>query len=154
MTAAEVPDSPVQQAPPPAWLLQHVINPLFRLAIPTPLGRRIPLALLKVTGRRSGRTYSIPVAVHQVLGSTVVLANAPWVANFRGGAEAELVRRGRTEPVRGELVEDPARIGAFMRAVLDGGRPARGLGLSMPNGYRPSDDEAASVRKAIVFTPR
>jgi len=144
----------VHSTPPPQWLVRYVANPLLRLVVASPLGRRVPLGLLRVSGRRTGRRYAIPIGVHDVEGGMVVFSDARWMANFRGGAHAELVRGGRTVAVGGELVDDPARVGSLLREVLDAGTPPRRLGLSMPAGHRPSDQEAAAVRQAVLLTPR
>jgi hypothetical protein len=138
---------------PPAWLLS-VINPLMRRVLPSRLGTRVPLGLLRVTGRRTGRRYEIPVGVWPTDEGMVIFTDAPWLQNFRGGASAQLVLRGRTHTVHGELVDDPARIGAWMRRVLAPGTSARQLGLSVPAGHVVTDQEAAAVRKVLLLHPK
>lgn len=143
----------VHNAEPPHWLVNHVVNPLMRRALPSPLGRRIPLGLLRFTGRRTGRPYAIPVGVHDVEGALVVLTPARWAANFEGGAAAELVRAGKRTPVRGVLVQDPAQVGAWLRAALAAAQSPRQVGLAVPEGYVIGDDEAARLRSAIRLDP-
>lgn len=65
---------------------------LLRLGLPMP-----PLAMLETTGRRSGRTHRVPVAVlrsgdEQWLVSP--FGETAWVQNLRAGTPARL-RRGR-----------------------------------------------------------
>lgn len=83
----------------------------------------------------------------------VIFSDAPWLQSFRGGAVAELVLRGQTRPVHGQVVDDPARIGVFMRNVMSAGTPGRQLGLSMPAGQVITDDEAAAVRTVLLLRP-
>ena len=148
-------DDQVRSVPLPPWLMRYVLNPAMRRLLPSRLGARIPLALLRVTGRRSGRRYEIPVGVHQAGGQMVVLSPAGWVQNFKGGADAELVHAGgRVERVRGELVEDAAGVGPLLRAVLDAGTSPSTIRLSVPAGHRVTDEEAAAVRKAVVLRVR
>lgn len=137
---------------PPAWMLR-ILNPVMRRVLSSRLGARVPMGLLRVTGRRTGRRYEIPVGVWETGDGFVIFSDAPWLRNFRGGAVAELVLRGQTRPVHGQVVDDPARIGAFMRNVMSAGTPARQLGLSMPAGHVITDDEAAAVRSVLLLRP-
>jgi hypothetical protein len=137
---------------PPAWLLR-AINPLMRRVLSSRLGTRVPLGLLRITGRRTGRRYEIPVGVWPMDEGLVIFSDAPWLQNLRGGASAELVLRGRTRTVHGELIEDPSRVGARMRRVLDAGTSARQLGLSVPAGHVVTDQEAAAMRTALLLHP-
>ena len=136
---------------PPAWLLR-VINPLLRRLLPSALGARIPLGLLRVTGRRTGHRYAIPVGVWPVDEGLVVFTDAPWLQNFRGGADAELVHRGQTRAVHGEVVEDSSRIGPWLRGVLAAGTAPRQVALSVPPEHTVSDEEAAALRRALLLT--
>jgi hypothetical protein len=136
---------------PPRWVIQRVANPLMRRALPSRLGARIPVGLLRFTGRRTGRRYDVPVGVHRLPQGLVVVTDAPWRLNFRGGADAELVLGGRTTAVRGELVEEPARVGPLLRAILDSGVPPRRVALQVAAGHRPTDEECAAVRQAILL---
>jgi hypothetical protein len=145
--------SPVHNAEPPRWMVEHVVNPLMRRVVPTPLGRRVPVALLRFTGRRTGRRYEIPVGVHEVEGALVVFTPARWAANFEGGAVAELVRGGRCTAVRGVLVREPAQVGTWLRAALSAAPSPRRVGLSVPDGYVIDDEEAARLRHAIRLDP-
>jgi hypothetical protein len=140
----------VTSRPPPTWVLR-VINPLLRRLLPSALGARMPLALLRFTGRRTGRRYEIPVGVWPVDEGLVIFTDAPWLQNFRGGADAELVLRGQTRAMHGEVVDDASRVGPWLRGVLAGNAP-RQVGLSVPPGHTVSDEEAAAVRKAVLLT--
>lgn len=145
--------SPVRNAEPPQWMVQHVVNPLVRRVVPSPLGRRVPVALLRFPGRRTGRRYEVPVGVHEVGGTLVVFTEAGWAANFAGGAAAELVRGGRRTAVHGVLVREPAQVGAWLRAALSAAPSPRRVGLSVPDGYVIGDEEAARLRHAIRLDP-
>jgi hypothetical protein len=96
----------------------------------------------------------VPVGVHDVDRGMAVFTDARWAQNFRGGADAVLVRGGRALAVRGELVEEPGDVGPWVRAVLDRGTSARRLGLSVAPGHRPTDAEVAAVRVAVLLRTR
>lgn len=63
------------------------------------------LMILKVTGRHSGKTYSIPVGYHDVGEAIVVLvsdaAHRQWWRNFRSPAMAQVRLRGSWMSVEG-----------------------------------------------------
>ncbi|GAB7191789.1 hypothetical protein NUM3379_24970 [Kineococcus sp. NUM-3379] len=147
------PAGTVRDRRPPRWLVDHLVNPVVRRLAPTRLGRRMPVAVLRFTGRRSGRHLDVPVAVHRVGGRDVVFTGAPWRVNFRGGADATLLARGRLTPVHVTLVEDPAGVGAVFRAAFDAGITPERIALRVPAGARPGDEELAAHRSVLVLGP-
>jgi deazaflavin-dependent oxidoreductase (nitroreductase family) len=58
------------------------------------------LLLLTVTGRKSGRRYSLPVGYHRVDGAIVVFVGEPstkmWWRNYRSPGPIEVLHRSRT----------------------------------------------------------
>jgi len=144
----------VRSSPPPDAVMR-VLDPVMRAVVPSPAGRLLPgLAVLRFHGRRTGRPYAVPVAVFDGDDGPVVFTDSGWGANFRGGADVDLVRRGRVTPSRGELVADPALVGPAIRRVLRSRTGALMLGVSVDRGYEPSDAELAAVRHAVLLRPR
>jgi hypothetical protein len=125
---------------PPYWLLRG-LNVLMRRILPTSLGRNMPMGMLRVTGRRTGRRYEIPIGVWKVDEGMVVFTDARWLANFSGGTEADLVHRGKTQRVYGQ-------------GVLATGVNPNQVGISIPRGHTITDGEAAALRKAILLVPK
>src|SRR4051794_1365012 len=82
---------------PPVSLL-HAANPVVRFLLRTPLAGvlRNQVMVVNVTGRRTGRRYSIPLSAHRIDGDLYALSSAPWKHNFRGGAAAEVLLGGKT----------------------------------------------------------
>ncbi|MEE9608526.1 MAG: nitroreductase/quinone reductase family protein [Myxococcota bacterium] len=86
------------------------LNPLLAAILRSPLHWLLSpgLVLLTVTGRRTGRRYSIPVGYQrdgEVL--TIMVSEAPkksWWRNFRQPGSIELHLRGRARSGRAELV--------------------------------------------------
>jgi hypothetical protein len=72
----------------PMWMLNHMVNPLVRALLRSPLhpllSRR--LVLLRVTGRRSDRTFELPVGYVRNDTGILVTVGAPdrkqWWRNF------------------------------------------------------------------------
>jgi hypothetical protein len=86
------------------------LNPLFAALLRSPLHRLLSsgLLLLTVTGRRSGRRYSIPVG-YQLDGDDVVVMvsearRKQWWRNYREPRPIELLLRGRERTGRAALV--------------------------------------------------
>ena len=141
----------VQDRRPPRWLIDHVANPVVRRLAPTRFGRRLPVAVLRFTGRRTGRRLDVPVGVHDVAGQRVIFTGAPWRLNFRGGADAALLAAGRVSPVHVTLVEDPAQVGAVFRAAFDAGITPDRIALRIPAGGAPTDEVLAAHRHVLVL---
>jgi hypothetical protein len=138
---------------PPRALMRHVVNPLVRGVLRSPASRWTgSLLLLEFTGRRTGRRLSVPALGHPHDGAVYVMTDAPWAANFRGGAPVVVHGRGRRTARQGVLVEDRAEAAAAMRATLaESG--ARSLGLRLTPGSDPTDDELCAVRRSVRIDP-
>ncbi|MGK5558298.1 hypothetical protein ACSNOI_42535 [Actinomadura kijaniata] len=151
---------PLELSPPPAPLLR-ALNPAVRflLGLPLPgplrgplLGRRM---VLRFTGRRTGRRYAVPVTAHPVGDGIAALTASGWRHNFRGGHEVEVLHRGRTRPMRGELVEDPATVGeVYVRRIAELGprRAQRELGLRINVERVPTVEEMAEASERQGFS--
>jgi hypothetical protein len=82
---------------PGVWVTNHLANPVMRPLLHGRLGRR--LALIRYRGRRTGRSYELPVLYARDGTRIWILPAAPadksWWRNLRGGAEVDLVVAGR-----------------------------------------------------------
>lgn len=120
------------------------------------LGRRMhDLALLTVTGRRTGRRYAIPVGYHELHGEAVVLTASTWRKNLRGGADVEVTHEGRTRRMHAEVVEEPGAVADVYRTMLErvGVRHSIRVGLRVAGDEMPTHDElvdAIGGRRAVV----
>ena len=110
------------------------------------------LLLLHVTGRRTGRVYSTPVAYHrQPDGSLMVLTSSRWRVNLRGGpTPVEVTLFGRRLPGTAALEEDPAAVARVYRRLVDelgSERALRRLGIRVNVDRAPSEDELADAAR-------
>jgi hypothetical protein len=147
---------------PPVSLL-HAANPVVRLLLRIPLAGRLreQVMVVNVTGRRTGRRYSIPLSAHRIDGDVYALSSAPWKHNFRDGAAAEVLLGGKTTRMRGELIEDRAVVAELSRRCAEsyGVRRAQPLmGLKFRDGRIPTVNEFADAvdrhrYAAVRFTP-
>jgi hypothetical protein len=98
MTAAGKPES---RSHTPFAIFNRTANPVLRTILRSPAHRLLSgsLALITVTGRRSGRTYTIPVGYEQEGERVTVTVGWPerkrWWRNLRGeGAPVQLMLGG------------------------------------------------------------
>lgn len=143
--------SAVRSQPPPEWVMRHVVNPVVRVLLRFTLGRVTGrLSLLRFDGRRTGRSYAVPVVLHLVDDVPTVFTPGTWAVNFRGsGHRLTVVSGGRQRVALGVLVEDQKARGAAMRhAIAESGSP-RKLGLAIDANHFATDAELCAVRSMI-----
>src|SRR6478672_3397393 len=99
----------VQDAPPPKAVLR-LVNPLVVALLRSRLHRLASknLMLLTVTGRKTGRTYTLPVGLHEQPDGTLVLsAGGSWRHNLQDGRDVRVTLDGRERTAHTTLEEDP-----------------------------------------------
>jgi hypothetical protein len=112
----------VEHAPIHRGLL-NAVNPVITAILRSRLHRalagfRPPLMLLTVSGRKTGRRYTIVVGVHDVDGTSTIFTSMPWRVNLRGGADVEILSNGASSTVHAVLVEDPGQVADAYAAVI------------------------------------
>lgn len=78
-------------------VVSTIIATLLRLGLPVG-----PAVLLSVRGRKSGKIYTIPVALVGNSGTSFLVAafgEVNWVRNLQAAGQAHLTRRRRTEAI-------------------------------------------------------
>lgn len=152
----------VERVRPPAVLLR-IANPVVRRVLTSPFHALLDrhLAVLRYTGRRSGRRVAIPVARHEIDGSSAVISSSPWRMNFRGGQDAEMLVNGRWAHTHGTLVSDVEQVADYYDrrvAALGWRKAARELGLRVNVERAPTREELVeAIRRSglsiVVFEP-
>ena len=147
---------------PPSAVLR-MVNPLIGRLLRTPLAGslRKQMMVVNVTGRKSGRRYTIPVSAHHIDGDLYALTSAPWKNNFRDGAVAQVLHAGRLTSMRGELVTDVPTVAQLSHRCAQSYGPKRAqtmMGLKFRDGGIPSVEEFAEATRreriaAVRFTP-
>jgi hypothetical protein len=155
--------SPAVTVSHPPIALLRVVNPLLGALLRTPVagGARKQMMVVNVTGRKSGRRYSIPVSAHVIDGQLYALTSAPWKNNFRDGATAEVLHDGSTTTMRGELISDPAVVADIGHRCAESygvKRAQRAMGLKFRDQRVPTVEEFTEAAQrermaAIKFTP-
>ncbi len=152
----------VERTIPPA-LVTRLSNPLLAWLLSGPrraarLGTT--LALLHVTGRRTGTVYSTPVAYHrQADGSLLVLTSSGWRVNLRGGpVPVGLTLLGRRVPATAVLDEDPVAVAEVYQRLIDEvgvANAGRRLGIRVNVDRAPTRDELGdAVRREHLSVVR
>ena len=145
---------PVERVYPPAVLVR-LGNPVLSWLLS---GRRRSarvgrdLLLLHVTGRRSGRVYSMPVGYHrQPDGRLLVLTSSRWRVNLSGGpTRVEVTLFGRRLPGTAVLEEDPVAVAQVYRRMIDDLGPQaarRRLGIRVNLDRTPTEVELADAAR-------
>ena len=146
---------------PPEGLLRAV-NPAVKFLLGMPLAGslRRQMMVLNFTGRKSGRQYSLPVSAHRLDNVLYALASAGWTANFRDGANAEVLWDGKKTTMRGELIRDPATVADLSHRAAEsyGAKNAqRMMGLKFRDNRVPTLEEFTEAAqrdgmRAVKFT--
>jgi hypothetical protein len=155
--------APVVRSFEPARHMERVMkvgNAILRRLLRTGAGARMgELALITVTGRKTGTHYEIPVSVLPFEGHEVVLTAGRWRVNLRGGAEVQ-VRRGHEErTLHAELVDEPVEVARVYEALLQrvGLKNSKRVGLRVSGDRMPTEQELADAigheRTVVVLTP-
>ncbi|MGW4125684.1 nitroreductase/quinone reductase family protein [Nocardia sp. NPDC004711] len=75
--------------------------------------------MLTFTGRKSGRTYTTPMAYVREGNRVLLSTDSPWHRNLAGGAPVSLLLRGRTVQGVATCVYDPVEGAAILRKLVD-----------------------------------
>ena len=84
------------------------------------------------------------MSAHRINTDLYALTAAPWKANFRDGATAEVLLGGKTTTMRGELIRDPAVVGDLSHRVAESygvKRAQRAMGLKFRDQRIPTPEE-------------
>jgi deazaflavin-dependent oxidoreductase (nitroreductase family) len=137
----------VEDSRPPNGLLKFV-NPVVREVLRSKQLHRLAsknLILLTVTGRKSGRSYTVPVTRHERPdGALVVSAAGGWRHNLQDGAEARVTLDGRERPAHVAVEHDPVRATEVFKGLLEHSN-ARAVGVKVNVENAPTFEEIKPV---------
>jgi deazaflavin-dependent oxidoreductase (nitroreductase family) len=157
-------NAPVTRSPGQAQLMsaQKVANRIVRTLLRTPgissdMGKR--LVIINVTGRKTGKRYSVPVAYTRHEGSLLVGTPFAWARNMRTGEPVEVILRGRRQQADVQVITDPDGVVAAYDVICrDNRRFARfnNIRIDADGTPAPGDLRAAyaSGARAYRLSPR
>lgn len=111
------------------------------------------MMLITVTGRRTGKKYTIPVGYYREGDYLWVITSRDrtWWRNLRGGAEVDLFLKRKPVSVHAEVELDEeavrARIPEYLRHVPQAAKP---MDIRMENG-KPNAEDIARLAKERLF---
>jgi hypothetical protein len=117
-------------------------------------------AVVRVTGRRTGRRISTPVNVSLQGREYLVFSfrNRTWWKNLLDGREGELHHRGKTFPVEARILDQPSGVLPVLKTYFEQ-YPSRakyfGIPMDAEGRLREEDlKRAAEERVAVFLAPR
>jgi hypothetical protein len=149
-----------RRQPPGIWATNHLANPIMRQLLRGPAGHRLSrhLALIRYSGRRTGRIYQLPVQYARSGNRIWILPGSPehktWWRNLRGGADVDLVLAGHDIHGRATVIDASRQpefaegLTAYLRAV-----PQARRAFGLPKHVRPSlaDTELRQISDSAVL---
>jgi deazaflavin-dependent oxidoreductase (nitroreductase family) len=141
---------------------QKVANRIVSTLLRTPgisagMGRR--LLIINVTGRKTGKRYSVPVAYTRHEGSLLVGTPFAWARNMRTGEPVEVILQGRRRQADVQVISDSGGVVAAYDIICRNNRQfARfnNIRLESDGAPVPGDLQAAyaSGARAYLLSPR
>jgi deazaflavin-dependent oxidoreductase (nitroreductase family) len=136
----------VEDSRPPAPVLKFV-NPIVMGVLRSRMHRLASknLMLLTVTGRKSGRSYTMPVTRHEQADGTLIVSSAGgWRHNLRDGTDVHVVLDGRERSAHVAVEHDPDRAAEVFKGLLEhAGKKAVGVQVNV--SHAPTLDEIKPV---------
>jgi hypothetical protein len=127
----------------PPRLLFKLLNPLMRALLRSPLHRLLSarLLLLTVSGRRTGKCYTIPLGYAQVGRTLYSGTEGRWATNLCGGAPVTVTLKGDRLSASGAVIDDVDGMAAAYRAIYAASPGyARALARSAGISFRPGGE--------------
>lgn len=120
--------------PPLPKAAYKLVNPLLMAVLRSPLHGLMSgsLMILRFTGRKSGKRYSIPVGYLERGRQLFVFSHSAWANNFRQPATVSLRLRGSEIAGAARVIEDRSRVPEIVGMFIakNGAAMAERMGLA------------------------
>jgi hypothetical protein len=132
-------------------------NALIRWLLRSPFHRFLSgsFTVIVYTGRKSGRTYKVPVNYLRLANGellTTSFRRRVWWRNLRGGAPVRLWLGGREVPAEGEVVEDSDQVAEGYREYFQAAPgQARFFNVSLDGQGQPDPEDLAALARERVM---
>jgi len=125
----------------------HVINPMMRRVLAGRLHSRMgsdTLMILDFCGRRTGRSYSLPIGYMQLGNTLISYSPFGWWQNLVGGVPVNVVLRGEKLSGVADVCTDTVEITSGLSAYLSHNPgDARFFHVSLDEDRRPDPEDVA-----------
>lgn len=139
----------------PSVSVPPFVTKIMKLMLRSPVHGMVSKTALLITftGRKSGKTYTIPVDYSQAGDLVTIFTHAKWWKNLRNGAPVTLRIRGRELQGRAEpVVEDKQAVAAGLIAHLRKvPSDARYYSVTFDDHKNPRVEEAEAAAKSVVM---
>lgn len=146
-------NSTEEKGPPQAMF--KLVNPIVKGVLASPLHGLLDksLMLITFTGRKSGKSYTIPVGYHpQPDGTLRVFSSHTWWKNLRGGKPVSLRLRGQKVAAYAEPITDKSVILPEVEAFIAAHGPENGRRIGVHiDKQNPTAAELAEAAKDTVI---
>jgi deazaflavin-dependent oxidoreductase (nitroreductase family) len=113
------------------------------------------LAVITVTGRRTGKAISTPINIVNLEDARTVISmrERTWWRNLRDGRQARISQAGERFAVRAEVVETPGDVAGWMeKYFLEYPGFAKYFGIQLAAGRRPAAQDFERLgRERVVI---
>jgi deazaflavin-dependent oxidoreductase (nitroreductase family) len=144
----------VEDSRPPSAVLKFV-NPVVIGVLRSSVHRLASknLMLLTVTGRKSGRSYTMPVTRHEEADGTLVVSSAGgWRHNLRDGTDVRVVLEGQERTAHVAVEHDPVRAAeVFKRLLARTGQKAVGVKVNVQHTPTLEEVEPLLEHRVIAY---
>lgn len=141
--------------PPAPEAVFTVVNPLLKLLLRSPLHGLVSDALLvlEYTGRRSGKTYRLPVGYTQFDDTLFLFTHSGWWHNFEEPREVAVRLRGERRRGTASAITDPEAVAERLQRVMDdrGVGAARRLGFEVEGGVPDQETLADAIEETVAI---
>jgi hypothetical protein len=129
------------------WLLHSPLHGMFS-------GKTM---VVEYTGRKSGKTYHLPVDYFRVgeILLTVSFKRRTWWRNLRGGASVTIYLQGKNVNGYAEVIEDEVGVADGLKAIIGGNQQAArmfGVKLNADGQLKPDSLRQSARERVIVRT--
>jgi hypothetical protein len=145
-----------EQRRPPVWVLR-TFNPVVRTVLQSPLHSLLSgrLLLLRFTGRRSSRVYTVPIGWFSWDRGAFSISARSWWVNLTDERPVQLLVRGRWVEAVPRVASEPREVADLLGefATRKGPKAARGLLLGLPSDRLPTrgELEKAAPKTAVIL---
>ena len=129
------------------WLLYSPLHGMFS-------GKTM---VVEYTGRKSGKTYHLPVDYFRVgeILLTISFKRRTWWRNLRGGVSVTIYLQGKNVNGYAEVIEDEVGVADGIKAIIGGNQQAArmfGVKLNADGQLKPDSLRQSARERVIVRT--
>ncbi len=143
---------PAMETKPPKFIMK-LGNIFMKRMVRGKMGES--MMLITFTGRKSGKTFTTVIGYTREGNTLTCFTDSPWQKNLVGGAPVTVTIKGKEIKGLATPLSEQDQLKEYVKRHLHSGDPQapRRMGLSLPKGYFPTDDELRiMLRDRMLFS--